>query len=60
MLASTFRQMSVEKMIVIMERDCGSVDLPKYGMKKIDHHLKRANKLANVYRQGRRNFMYSK
>ena len=60
MLASTFRQLSVERALTELEKDCGTVDLPKYGMRKIDHHLKRASKLANVWRQGRRNYMYSK
>lgn len=60
MLTSTFRALSADRMITELERDCGTVDLPKYGMRKIDHFCKKANKLASVYRQGRRNFMYSK
>lgn len=60
MRAKTFRDLSVKKMIVLIEQDCATVDLPELGMRKIDHHCRRANKLANIYRQGRRNYMYSK
>ena len=55
-----FRDLSVNKMLVAMEQDCGTVDLPVYGMRKIDHYCKRASKLANVYREGRRNARYFK
>ena len=60
MRAKTFRDLSVKKMIVLIKQDCATVDLPELGMRKIDHHCRRANKLASIYRQGRRNYMYSK
>lgn len=60
MKTSKFRTLAANKVIVAMERDCGTVDIPEYGMRKVNHFCKRANKLANVYRQGRRNYMFYK
>lgn len=60
MKTEKFRRLSVNKVIAKMEADCGTVDLPELGMRKIDHHCKRASKLSNVYRFGRRNYLYCK
>ena len=60
MRTSTFRAMALAKVITAMERDLGTVDNPEYGLRKVDYFCKRANKLGNVWRQGRRNYMNSK
>ena len=60
MKAATFRRLAPEKVMAVALAECGTVDTSALAMKKIDYYHKRASKLSEVWRQGRRNFMYSK
>ena len=64
MYTSTFRNHEENKVDKFIARQYSEImeqhDDLNLGLRRIDHHLKRANKRAGIYRNGRRNALYSK
>ena len=53
------RQLSTERLMKQFEQECGTIDKPEYGLRKFNHYCKKAS-AKQIYRQLRRNFVYSK
>lgn len=64
MYTSKFRDLSRNRAEKLVTREYAEImsqhDDLELGLKRINHHFKRANKKASIYRCGRRNSLYSK
>ena len=64
MMMSTFRNLSVDKMTKVVQREYFEIMESKedynLGLRRIDHHFRHCCKKVNVYRHGRKNALYSK
>lgn len=60
MMMSTARSLAVEKIMTKCYVECGEVDTLELGIRKINHYHRLAARQARIYRNGRRNALYSK